>query len=189
LTKFESFHESTRADALFEVADPFRLVIRGYALVDERLHEVVDAAFPGGTPAELKRLRLESRLALAQALGFLLPDVARATGVLAGIRHRLAHGTDGEVTKADFHALQAVFDDLFEADMNDMSKADKLRLMVLGIWQAMGNYANLALSERAERDTALAEKRKLSPEFIRELMEHEDVPIDEEAEARAPDSA
>lgn len=188
LTKFETLQESNRADALFEVQDPFRLLIRGYALVDDRLHEVVDAAFPGGTPDELKRLRLKSRLALAQALGFLSPEVAKATGVLAGIRH-LAHGIDDGVTRDDVHALNAVFEELFETDMNDMRKADKIRIMVLGIWQAMGDAANLALELRAERDAALSEKRKPSPEFLRELLAHEDAPKDEEAEAPTPDSA
>jgi hypothetical protein len=41
--------------------DPFRLVIRGHALIEEVLDDAINGAFPSGTPAELKRIRLPAR--------------------------------------------------------------------------------------------------------------------------------
>jgi hypothetical protein len=45
-----SFHTLEDWDRAFEIItgedDPFRLVIRGYALIDERLHKVIRRGFP-----------------------------------------------------------------------------------------------------------------------------------------------
>jgi hypothetical protein len=63
--------------------DIFRLVIRGYTLIDELLDEAINGAFSDGRPRELNRLRLSARLALAQALRVMPPEVCRAIDALA----------------------------------------------------------------------------------------------------------
>jgi hypothetical protein len=61
LINFDTPEESERAFAILTEADPFRLVIRGHALVEDVLARAIDAAFREGTPAELRRLRLPAR--------------------------------------------------------------------------------------------------------------------------------
>jgi hypothetical protein len=179
--------EDAKAEALLHEEDPFRVVIRGYALIDDRLKNVLNAAFVGGTPDELSGLRLKSRLALAQALGFVAPEVAGAIKALGKIRHRLAHGSDEEVTKSDVRSLFAEFkeilgDGVVEAEWGEIdhsSEIDLLRAGVLTIWEWMGIDASRAVAKRAELDAALAEKRKqaggLPVERIRELLQQDSV--------------
>jgi hypothetical protein len=110
LTTFETPEELKEAIATITDpnADGFRVVIRGCALVDDRIARVVDTALGEGAPRELKRMRVPDQLALAQALNFLTPDVVDAIKTLREIRHRLAHGSDEELTKADLRKLRSV---------------------------------------------------------------------------------
>ena len=185
LSPFGPPDEDAKAEALFHEEDPFRVVIRGYALIDDRLKNVLNAAFVGGTPDELSGLRLKSRLALAQALGFVAPEVAGAIKALGKIRHRLAHGSDEEVTKSDVRSLFTEFkeilgDGVVEAEWGEIdSEIDQLQAAVWTIWEWMGIDASLAVAKRAELDAALAEKRKqagrLPVERIRELLQQDSV--------------
>ena len=76
---------------LFLEKDEFRLVIRGFGLFEEILDDAIGAAFRDGLPDELSRLRLPARLALAQALELITPEVGRAIKALAKIRNEFAH--------------------------------------------------------------------------------------------------
>jgi hypothetical protein len=84
--------------------DLFRLVIRGFALISEELDEAVANAFGGPIPSELSRLRLPARLALAEALGAVTPELSVAIQRLGKIRHRLAHRVAGEATERRYAA-------------------------------------------------------------------------------------
>ena len=67
-TAFDTEEESARAFAILTEEDPFRLVIRGHAMVEDMLDRAINAAFCDGTPRELAKLRLGARVALAEAL-------------------------------------------------------------------------------------------------------------------------
>jgi hypothetical protein len=70
-------------------------------LIEGVLDEGIDSALPAGTPDEFKRLRLPARLALAEALELLTPEVARAIKGLAAIRNEFAHGLRDDFTQMD----------------------------------------------------------------------------------------
>lgn len=147
-------------------------MIRGYALVEELLDEAISAAFRDGTPAELKRLRLAARLALAEALELVTSEVATAITALAKVRNRLAHGGDVVVTDEELRTLHAasepfVRDDIFE----NWDKDNQLRIVVYVICEATGFTVEYALKKRAEAHAAVVAWRQrstLSKEHVRE---------------------
>ena len=79
---------SSIGDVLDE-KDPFRLVIRGFALIDGLLDEAISNAFGDRIPRELSGLRLPARLALAGALQVLPPDVSAAVRRLGKVNGEL----------------------------------------------------------------------------------------------------
>jgi hypothetical protein len=177
-SRFLTPEESDRALAIVNNADDsFRVVIRGSALIEDQLKKVINAGFRDGTPAELKGLRIPAQLALAEALGLVTPDVVNAITALRRIRHRLAHGSNEEVTKDDVRTLLKAFEQIFRdvAPDRERSEADQLRFVVYGIWHATGSDAEYALQKRAEADEALLSKRLkgLPPEVIRGLLQTE----------------
>ena len=54
---------------LFGGADPFRLVIRGHALIDERLDELLAYAYVGEAPPFLRGPSFQRKVDLCVALG------------------------------------------------------------------------------------------------------------------------
>jgi hypothetical protein len=84
--------------------DPFRLVIRGFALISDLLDEAISNAFGDHIPRELSGLRIPARLALANALGAVTPELSQAIQRLGKIRHRLAHTMADDAT--DEEALE-----------------------------------------------------------------------------------
>ncbi len=59
--------ESARAFEIISERDPFRLVIRGYALIEETVDGAINSAFANGTPAELQRLNVPALTARSHA--------------------------------------------------------------------------------------------------------------------------
>lgn len=170
-------------------SDSFRVVIRGSALIEDQLKEVVNAAFRDGTPAELKGLRIPAQLALAEALGFVTPDVVKRDRVASPDQAPLAHGSNEEVTKDDVCTLLKSFQKIFRdvEPGREQSEVDQLRFVVYGIWYATGSDAEYALQKRAETDEAFLSKRLkgLPPEVIQGLLQTEGA-VDRTGDAAQP---
>jgi hypothetical protein len=73
---FDNPQDSARVFDIITEQDPFRLIIRGHALIEEVIDEGIDHAFPDGAPRELKNLRLSGRLALANGLDLSRPRLS-----------------------------------------------------------------------------------------------------------------
>jgi len=153
--------------------DLFRLVIRGFALICEELDEAVANAFGGPIPSDLSRLRLPARLALAQALGAVTPELSVAIQRLGKIRHRLAHTVAGEATDEEvrgvWDAISGEGDELEHADPDEYSPGDQLRLAISAIWGAVDNAGADAYVQRAEAQNALTAYQERRDARAREL--------------------
>jgi hypothetical protein len=176
MTSFETPEESARASAILAERDAFRLVIRGHALVEEFLDRAINDAFRDGTPAELRRLRLPARLALAEALELITTQVSTAIATFAKVRNRLAHGGDDAVTAQELehlHAAAAPFlgDDI---DLRNYDEDDQLRILVWALAQATSYTVEYALAKRQEAEAVLdvwQRRNALTGDQIRELLE------------------
>lgn len=143
--------------------DLFRLVIRGFALISEELDEAVANAFGGPIPSELSRLRLPARLALAEALGAVTPELSVAIQRLGKIRHGLAHKVAGEATDEEVRGLWDAISgegELNGLDPNDYSPSDQLRLAISALWTAVDDAGAEAWVLRAEAQKALTAHRQ-----------------------------
>jgi hypothetical protein len=151
--------------------DLFRLVIRGFALISD---EAVENAFGGSIPSELSRLRLPARLALAEALAAVTPELSEAIQRLGKIRHRLAHTVEGDVTDEE---VRRVWDAITAAgeldgqDRTEYSPGDQLRVAISALWSAVDDAGAAAYGQRSEVQKALTAYREhrdaRSREFIR----------------------
>lgn len=177
MTRFEE-DEPTILEIL-EEEDPFRVLIWGYALIEDALDGAIDGAFRDGTPDELKRLRLSARLALAQALELMPPDVAAAITALAKVRNRLAHGWDDTVTPEEVKSLSRVVAPFLKEgrSLEDYSEDARVGIAVGVTWQVTVETVDSALFRRAEERAALAaawrDRHVLSAEQVAELLENE----------------
>jgi hypothetical protein len=156
--------------------DHFRLVIRGQVLVEDILNKGIDAALPAGTPGELKHLNLPARLALAQALDLITPELAQAVRALSKIRNEFAHGFGEEVTpdhaKVITEAIKPFVDENFDPD--DYSEGDLVRVAVGVIWETIEDTVLYALEQRKRAEAVLAEygrSRTLTAADISALLE------------------
>ena len=177
----EQVRAGLRIGEILEEKDAFRVIIRGQAAIEDVLDEAIDAAFTGGTPGELKRLRLPSRLALAAALELLTTEVAAAIALLAKIRHQFAHGAADELTDDHVKLLRdftAGFYPPEEVNADDFSPDDLLRIVVGTVWHLTQDTVKDALDKRATAEAVLAEaalaesrrRRALSASKIAELL-------------------
>ena len=72
--------------ALWSEKDTFKLAIVGFAAFEQIVDDGIEQVLPRGTPPELKRLNVPTKLALAEALGLITPEIRRLAGDLALIR-------------------------------------------------------------------------------------------------------
>jgi hypothetical protein len=153
------WEDDLRLTAVFAEKDPFRLVIRGHALIEEVLDDAINGAFPSGTPAELKRIRLPARLALAKALELITPELAAAIAALARIRNEFAHGGADEVTQEHARMMGEVIAPLLPEEdlrLDEYSPGDQMRLAIAVVWQVAWDTAEFAFDKRLEAEAALA---------------------------------
>src|SRR3954453_20998332 len=94
----EASREERLAD-LFGGADPFRLVVRGHALIDDTLDELLAYAFVGERPSFLRGPTFQRKIDLCVALGLMSSAFANLVNRLTKLRNEIAHGAD-EVTRA-----------------------------------------------------------------------------------------
>src|SRR3954468_16590803 len=115
--------------SFFLEKDPFRLVIRGQSLLEEALNQGIDGALPAGSPPELKRLNFAARLALAQALELITPDLAHAMKGLARIRNEFAHGLGDDITEAHAKATAEMIAPFLDEEIDGygFANADVMR--------------------------------------------------------------
>jgi hypothetical protein len=160
-TRFERAWDERIAPVLTE-RDPFRFVIRIQVLIEDVLKEGIDTALPAGTPGELKGLRLQARLALAEALELLTPEHVAAIRALAKIRNEFAHDLRDEFTKADADAMAAAIrpflGDAFK--VSDYSEGDAVRHAARILWQVTQDFVDYALVQREKAEITLAEYRE-----------------------------
>ena len=153
--------------------DPFRLVIRGHALMEETIDGAIGAAFPGGTPAELRRLGFRSRLALARGLELVDDQVSLAIETLAKIRNEFAHGSAEKLTDRHRSDLVRVVQSFLPegVDTDQIPRETIHRIAVGLIWQATRSTIDHALEVRAEAEQALASWRAAADEYERYLFD------------------
>lgn len=92
----EAAREERLAD-LFGGGDPFRLVVRGHALIDDRLDDLLAYAFVGERPAFMRGTSFQRKIDLCVALGLMSSAFANLINRLTRLRNEIAHGAD-EVT-------------------------------------------------------------------------------------------
>jgi hypothetical protein len=150
-------------DELLAEKDLFRLVIRGFALISDELDEAIENAFGGPIPSELSRLRLPARLALAEALSAVTPEISLAIQRLGKIRHRLAHSVAGEASDNEIRGVweaTVAAGELDDQDPEEYSPGDELRLAISALWTAVDDAGAEAYVMRAEAQKALTAYRQ-----------------------------
>jgi hypothetical protein len=80
-------------------SDPFRLVIRGHALIDERLDELLAYAYVGEEPPFLRGPSFQRKVDLCVALGLMSSPFASLVNQLTTLRNEIAHGADEVTTR------------------------------------------------------------------------------------------
>jgi hypothetical protein len=91
---------------LFAEDDPLRVVIRAHAGLERYVTMAIQSRFVGYEwPKDLSGLGFRQRLALAVALGLVLPSAVPPIQAFAGLRNKLSHGNDAEVEISDQTAL------------------------------------------------------------------------------------
>jgi hypothetical protein len=175
LYAFGSEAESQRVFNVISTDDPFRLVIWGHSLVEEALDRAINDAFAGGTPDELKRIRLAARVALARGLGLISDEVATAITALAKVRNDLAHHVDANLTRNHVRSLRRAVQPFWPDDQSPdgYSRIEKVRIAVGAVVLATYDTTRHALDKRREQEAALAafqRSRTLSAQDIQSLL-------------------
>lgn len=169
--------ESARVFEILTERDPFRLIIRGYALIEQAVDDAINDAFPNGTPKELRRPSVDARLALARALELITDEVSKAIAALADIRHQFAHKGVDEVTEEHAQKMARVIAPFVpeEFDPNGYSHGDLMRVAVGAVWQTTELMVEHALEERAEAEEALNQWRAgelvVADDLLRRLID------------------
>jgi hypothetical protein len=170
---------------LFAEDDPLRVVIRAHAGLERYVTMAIQSRFVGYEwPKDLSGLGFRQRLALAVALGLVLPSAVPPIQAFAGLRNKLSHGNDAEVEISD-QTARAVFDSC--SDWFDESALPELRAQpVVRLLQfaAASCYLQVAESVRRAEETrsyaeaavekARAAEPKLSLEDIEKLLRETD---------------
>jgi hypothetical protein len=191
---YESEDEADRVFAVITERDPFRLIIRGHALIEDVLDAGINSAFTGGTPRELKRIAFSARVALARALELITPELSDAILAVAAVRHEFAHGrhdefTDDHVASVGRAVVPLLCDDV---DLGAFSLGDAMRIAIAAVHEATAGTVEEAMTRRDEAALALIAWRKdraLSRDQITKLLAADSGGANEAAGVRASSQA
>jgi hypothetical protein len=156
---------------LFGGADPFRLVVRGHALIDERLDELLAYAFVGERPSFLRGPTFQRKVDLCEALGLISSPFANLVNRLTKLRNEIAHGAD-EVTTGRAEVVYAAADE-FQPSLAELSDVfrrsddphDLLAAALVVIWAGLDGCEVVAAKRREETLTDLETRWKESAEL------------------------
>ena len=141
--------------------DPFRLAIRGVALIDSLLMEATADAFRDGVPPELRRLPLPARVGLARALELIPADLGSAILVLSQIRNQFAHSMMEDMTEEHALKLKAVMAGFLpDVNFDTWALGDILRICMDEVYYQTGNTIEYAREQREEAEIALEKFRE-----------------------------
>jgi hypothetical protein len=141
---------------LFGSTDSFRLVIRGHALIDERLDELLAYAYVGEKPSFLRGPSFQRKLDLCVALGLISSPFASLVNRLTKLRNEIAHGAD-EVTTSRAKAVYSAAHEFQPslADLRDVfplsdDPHDLLAATLAVIWAGLDGAEMVAAERREE---------------------------------------
>lgn len=149
---------ASRAERLADVfggADPFRLVIRGHALIDERLDDLLAYAFVGERPTFLRGPSFQRKVDLCVALGLLSSGFASLVNRMTTLRNEIAHGGDevttsrAEIVYSAAHEFQPSLADLSDVFPRSDHPHDLLAATLALIWAGLDGCERVA-AERQE---------------------------------------
>jgi hypothetical protein len=141
---------------LFGGADPFRLVIRGHALIDERLDELLAYAYVGERPPFLRGPSFQRKVDLCVALGLMSSPSASLVNRLTKLRNEIAHGGDEVTTRrvkvvySAAHELQPSLADLSDVFPRSDDPHDLLAVTLAVIWAGLDGCEMVAAKRREE---------------------------------------
>jgi hypothetical protein len=159
--------------------DPFRLVIRAHAEIEQLVTLALVSAFIDQTmPDWLEHVGFKRDLSLAISLGLLAPSAKDLVGPLTRLRNKLVHDR-GPVTvsAARAKAVLGPFRPYLPEEIRQRLKNEPpityLRLAAATIYLEFADGIRVAVWERAAAEEALAERKAksvLSSEQIAELL-------------------
>lgn len=141
---------------LLDGADPFRLVVRGHALVDERLDELLAYAFVSERPGFLRGPSFQRKVDLCVALGLMSSSFADLVDRLTKLRNEIAHGADdvttrrAEVVYTAAHEFQPSLADLSDVFPRSDDPHDLLAAALAVIWAGLSGSEMVAAKRREE---------------------------------------
>jgi hypothetical protein len=141
---------------LFGEEDPFRLVIRGHALIDERLDELLAYAFVGETPQFLRGPSFQRKVDLCVALELMSSPFASLINRLTKLRNEIAHGGDEvttgrvKVVYSAAHEFQPSLADLSDVLPRSDDPHDVLAATLVVIWAGLDGCEMVAAERREE---------------------------------------
>jgi len=162
--------------------DPFRLVILGFASLEDQLHGALAEAFDDQLPDELRRSYFKARLALARALTLISDDFRDPLGLLKKLRDDFAHGKLNDLSRSEASRLYAAIKKLAPDVVTQLptlkDEDPPIILMTFLAILEVGLNADVEdwRERRARREEAMrewAERRRppaLTAEQIRELL-------------------
>jgi hypothetical protein len=151
----EASREERLAD-LFGSADPFRLVIRGHALIDERLDGLLAYAFVGERPPFLRGPSFQRKVDLCVALRLMSSAFANLVNRLTKLRNEMAHAADEVTTRRVKVVYSAAYE--FQPSLADLSDVfprsdnphDLLAATLAVIWVGLNGCEMVAAKRREE---------------------------------------
>jgi hypothetical protein len=141
---------------LFGGADPFRLVVRGHALIDERLDELLAYAFVGERPPFLRGPSFQRKVDLCVVLGLMSSAFANLINRLTKLRNEMAYGADevttrrAKVVHSAAHEFQPSLADLSEVFPRSDDPHDLLAATLAVIWAGLNGCEMVAAKRREE---------------------------------------
>jgi hypothetical protein len=165
----EASREERLAD-LFGGADPFRLVVRGHALIDERLDELLAYAFVDERPPFLRGPSFQRKVDLCVALGLMSSAFANLVNRLTKLRNEIAHGAEevttgrAEVVYSEAHEFQPSLAELSDVLPRTDEPHDLLVAALVVIWAGLNGCEMVAAKRREETLTDLETRWKEAAE-------------------------
>jgi uncharacterized protein YutE (UPF0331/DUF86 family) len=163
--------------------DPFRLVIRAHAEIEQLIAMATQSVFvEGKMPEELRHLGFIRKLSLAISLGLVPPEAMELIKQLTELRNELAHGRGAaELSRARARQIlrpcRPHLPEEIKQRLKDEPPITYLRLAAAVIYLQFADAISVAVAERDFAEKAVAEARAkgvLSAEQIRELLAEEE---------------
>jgi hypothetical protein len=149
---------------LLDEDDPFRLVIRAHAAVEQYVKMAIQSRFiDQQVPDELKHLGFTRTLALAISLGLVPPEVKGLSRQFTKLRDDFVHGIISELTseraKRVFAPCRPYLDDDLDRRLEDSPPMVYLQLAAATVYLQVAEGVQLAEANRRFAEEALDDAR------------------------------